>query len=209
MRTEYNELNAIKHLHKAGFSNTLNMHRSSYRKTSGILNVSSRDQCMLRAFDDFVGYGLVCGFFTNTRSEERREVKVVRCHGERRGEYLWAENWCAREEKSLEWCCAEAVQTTCGRWWCGQERVRELKRWHLNESRDKMRRSSPDQGTVAIQDPIKDTNPRYSVGCSAPLGCSHGKCAIYSLNPCTKMTSIHLYKLKTRTSASSCTVLGD
>lgn len=26
--------------------------------------------------------------FTNTRREERREVKVVRGHGERRGEYL-------------------------------------------------------------------------------------------------------------------------
>lgn len=76
MRTEYNALNAIKHLHKAGFSNTLNMHRSSYRKTSGILNVSSRDQCMLRAFDDFVGYGLVCGFLQTLEVKSGVRLKL-------------------------------------------------------------------------------------------------------------------------------------
>lgn len=62
-RTEYNALNALKHLYEAGHSeNALKL-----PNTSGILNVSSSDQCMLRAFDYMVGFGLVCDFYKSSK----------------------------------------------------------------------------------------------------------------------------------------------
>lgn len=127
---------SIIHLYEVGFF--------CYHKRSGILNMSVSDRCMLRVLDDFVVSGLVCGF----ASIQREEVRLT----------LWgamgSKEAHTSESKTGEWW--EDVQTTCGSWWCSQERMgartNETSRGTSVTSRGKTKmRSSQDQGTVAIQ----------------------------------------------------------
>lgn len=76
--------------------------------------------CVLRVFEDFVGYGLVCVFCVHSE-EERREVKVASCCGDatqvNRNSMRLVYAWRAREKRALsdvkvrpDVCCA--VQTS-------------------------------------------------------------------------------------------------
>lgn len=162
-------------------------------------------------------------------------------------------NRCACEERALgdvkrsdaeTWCVllwnTEAVQSAG--WWCSQERVRELWLfwWHLKNKEvalklkqrqdEDVRKSSPDQGTVAIQwcgnrdthifihldhqhiqegDRVFSNQPDKPSTLSLVLCGAHGKCAMYSLNPLHQNYIQTQYKLKTWTSGWSCKVLGD